>query len=95
MIYTSLSGTEYTSKDTQAALKKAGIQFQTTVPYTPEQNGVAERKNRTLCESARSMLFDANLPKKYWGEAIMTAAYLHNRLPTKLPMKSGMEKNLI
>jgi len=85
------NGTEYTGKDTQAVLKKAGIQFQTTVPYTPEQNGVAERKNRTLCESARSMLFEANLPKKYWGEAIMTAGYLQNRLPSKAVNKTPYE----
>ena len=45
-------GTEYTSKQTQAILKREGIEFQTTVPYNPEQYSVAERKNRTLCESA-------------------------------------------
>jgi len=80
------NGTEYTGKDTQAVLKKAEIQFQTTVPYTPEQNGVAEQKNRTLCESARSMLFEANIPKKYWGEAIMTAG--QNSLPSKAVNKT-------
>ena len=44
---------------------------------------MSERKNRSLCESGRSMLFDANLPTEYWGEAVMTACYLQNRLPTK------------
>ena len=77
------NGTEYTSKNTQTILKKEGVEFQTSVPYNPEQNGVSERKNRSLCESGRSMLFDANLPTKYWGEAVMTACYLQNRLPTK------------
>jgi transposase InsO family protein len=65
--------------------------FQTTVPWSPEQNGVSERRNRTLCESARSMLFDAELPTKYWGEAVMTACYIQNCLPTKAAMKTPYE----
>lgn len=85
------NGTEYTGQATQAILKKEGIVFQTTVPYNPEQNGVAERKNRTLCESARSMLFDANLPTKFWGEAVVTACYLQNRLPTRATNKTSYE----
>ena len=85
------NGSEYTGSETQAILKKSGIQFQTTVPYTPEQNGIAERKNRTLCESGRSMLFDSGLPTKYWGEAIMTACYVQNRLPTRAVDKTPYE----
>ena len=85
------NGTEYTGQATQAVLKKAGIEFQTTVPYSPEQNGIAERKNRTLCESGRSMLFDADLATKYWGEAIVTACYLQNRLPTRATDKTPYE----
>lgn len=85
------NGTEYTSQSTQAIMKKEGIQFQTTVPYSPEQNAVAERKNRTLCESARNMLFDAGLPTKYWGEAISTACYIQNRLPTRAAEKTPFE----
>jgi hypothetical protein len=77
------NGTEYTCQSTQVILKKEGIEFQTVVPYNPEQNGVSERKNRSLCESGRSMLFDASLPTTYWGEAILTACYLQNRLSTK------------
>ena len=49
----------------------------------PEQNGLAERMNRTLIERAKCMLFNANLPKFLWAEAISTAAYLTNRLPKK------------
>jgi len=85
------NGTEYTGQNTQAVLKKAGIEFQTTIPYCPEQNGIAERKNRTLCESGRSMLFDARLGTKYWGEAIMTACYVQNRLPTRATDKTPYE----
>lgn len=56
---------------------------QTTCPYTPEQNGAVERINRTLVEKARSMLNDVGLPKKFWVEAVSTAAYLVNRSPTR------------
>jgi len=85
------NGTEYTGRNTQAILKKAGIEFQTTVPFSPQQNGIAEIKNRYLCESARSMLFDAGLATKYWGEAIMTACYVQNRLPTRATDKTPYE----
>jgi len=77
------NGTEYTCQSTQAILKKEGIEFQTVVPYNPEQNGVSDRKNHSLCESGRCMLFDANLPMTYWGEAVLTACYVQNRSPTK------------
>ena len=50
---------------------------------TPQQNGVADRLNRTLVESARSMLLNANLSKCYWAEAVSTTVYLKNRCPTK------------
>ena len=54
-----------------------------TVPKTPEQNGVAERLNRTLVEMTRSMLLDSKLPHNFWAEALATAAYIRNRCPTK------------
>ena len=47
---------------------------QTSCTNTPQQNGVAERKNRHLLEIARSMMFSMQVPKPYWGEAILTAA---------------------
>ena len=62
-----------------------------TAIYTPEQNGVAERLNKTLVEMSRSMLFDAGLDKIYWGEAINTANYLKNMLPTKILTKTPYE----
>lgn len=64
-------------------VKERGIQIQYTAPYTPEQNGVAERKNRTLVEMARCMLVDADLPYSFWAEAVNTANYLQNRLPSR------------
>ncbi|XP_015124956.1 uncharacterized protein LOC107046765, partial [Diachasma alloeum] len=63
------NGTEYVNNDLGEYLTKAGIQHQKTVAYTPQQNGVAERYNRTVVEKARSILVDAKLPKEYWAEA--------------------------
>ena len=72
------NGGEYVSNKFDSYLKEEGIHHELTVPKIPEQNGVAERLNRTLVEIARSMLLDAKLPKKYWGEAVCTAVYLKN-----------------
>jgi transposase InsO family protein len=61
--------------------QRYGILFEHTTPYTPEQNGVAERLNRTLTEKIRAMLSGAALPITLWGEAAYTACYLYNRTP--------------
>ena len=61
--------------------KNYGIRFEFTTTYTPEQNGVSERLNRSLVTTARTMLADANLPACFWAEAIKTACYLRNRTP--------------
>ena len=72
------NGGEYVSQE-----KSKGIQHELTVPHSPEQNGVAERMNRTLTESARAMIAHANLlMHDYWAEAIATAVYVKNRGPT-------------
>jgi transposase InsO family protein len=63
--------------------KDHGIVQQFTVPHTPQQNEVAERKNRTLVECARSMMKGKNLSNAFWAEAINTAVYLKNRSPTR------------
>ncbi|KAJ9566378.1 hypothetical protein OSB04_002344 [Centaurea solstitialis] len=61
-----------------------GILLETTCPHTPQQNGVVERKHRHLLETARALRFEANLPKVFWGECVLTAAYIINRLPSKV-----------
>jgi transposase InsO family protein len=76
-------GGEYKSGDFNKYCKDNGIVQQFTVPHTPQQNGVAERKNRTLVECACSMMKGKNLSNAFWVEAINTAVYLKNRSPTR------------
>lgn len=73
------NGREYLSNAFEMFLKKNGIQHQLTTPYTPQQNGVAERFNRTIIERAKCMIFDANLSKKFWAEAVHMATYIINK----------------
>lgn len=75
------NGTEYVNSTITAYLKSKGILHQTTMTYTPEQNGKAERLNRTLLEKVRAMLADAGLSKRLWGEALITANKIRNRSP--------------
>ena len=72
-------GREYLNAELSDYLTDKGIVHQTTAPYTPEQNGAAERLNRTLLERARAMLEDADLPNEHWAEAVVTANYIRNR----------------
>ena len=76
------NGGEYLSSAFQNYLKERGIRHELTVPHSPQQNGVSERMNRTLVESARSMIAHAGLSNIFWAEAISAAAYVRNRLPT-------------
>lgn len=73
------NGLEFCSQDMQNYMKKCGIIHQRTTPYSPEQNGLCERFNRTVVEKARCLLFDAKLHKRFWAEAVHTAVYLKNR----------------
>ena len=87
------NGGEYTSNNFAKFCAEKGISHEFTVPYCPQQNGVAERMNRTIMEGAGSMLYHAKLPLEFWAEACSTAVYLHNRSPTtalkdKTPFKS-------
>ena len=76
------NGGEYLSTELQNYLKEKGIRHELTVPHSPQQNGVAERMNQTLVESTRRMIAHAALSNIFWAEAISTAAYVRNRLPT-------------
>ena len=78
-------GGEYLSREFSEYLQNQGIRHQQTIPRTPEQNGVAERMNRTLMESVRSMLFDSDLHKRFWAEALSTIS----RTVVQLPVYQG------
>lgn len=86
------NGLEFLSEQFKEFCRKTGITRHRTVRSTPQQNGNAERMNRTLLERVRCMLIQAGLPKIFWGEAVMTAAYLINRCPTSAAgFKTPME----
>lgn len=71
-------GGEFCSNDFLKFCRDSGIKRQLTSPYTPQQNGVAERKNRTLVEMVRCMMHTQGLSNFYWSKAIQTAVYLLN-----------------
>nr|KYP60023.1 Retrovirus-related Pol polyprotein from transposon TNT 1-94 [Cajanus cajan] len=77
-------GKEYTSREFDKFCEDEGIERQLTVAYTPQQNGVSERKNHTVMEMARLMLKEKGLPNTFWAEAVYTAVYLLIRCPTKV-----------
>ena len=76
-------GGEYLSQYFIDYCNQTGIQRELTQARTPQQNGVSERRNRTIMERARSLAADANLPTYLWSEAVATATYLVNRSPTR------------
>ncbi|KAJ9534762.1 hypothetical protein QJQ45_013135 [Haematococcus lacustris] len=77
------NGTEYINQEVRAFLASKGIQHQRSAPYSPEQNGSAERLNRTLIEKVRCMLYTAGLPARLWTEAVRTANHLRNLSPMR------------
>lgn len=85
-------GKEFINNEFLEWCRSRGIIIDQSNPYTPQQNGTAERKNRTLVETAKTLLNTANLPKMFWPDAITTAAYLRNRCPSRMDEKSAMER---
>ncbi|GJS82676.1 putative ribonuclease H-like domain-containing protein [Tanacetum coccineum] len=74
------NGTEFKNRVMNQFCEMKGIKREFSVARTPQQNGVAERKNRTLIEAARTMLADSKLPTTFWAEAVNTACYVQNRV---------------
>jgi hypothetical protein len=74
------NGTEFKNSQIESFLEEEGIKHEFFSPYTPQQNGVVERKNRTLLDMARTMLDEYKTPDRFWAEAINTACYSINRL---------------
>ncbi|CAH9069280.1 unnamed protein product [Cuscuta europaea] len=73
---------EYFSTNFNEYMATQGIIHQSTCPHTPQQNGIAERKHRHIIETARTLLVHANAPLKFWGDAVLTAIHLINRMPS-------------
>ncbi|KAJ9561724.1 hypothetical protein OSB04_006884 [Centaurea solstitialis] len=76
-------GGEFTSRQFNEFCDKEGVKRQLTAPYTPQQNGVVERRNQTILETTRSLLKAMNVLESLWGEAVRHAVYILNRVPTK------------
>ncbi|XP_071695902.1 uncharacterized protein [Rutidosis leptorrhynchoides] len=86
------NGGEFVNSQMSLFCEKHGIIHQTTCPHTPPQNGVVEMKNRILLEITRALMIESNVPKSFWPEALATATYLVNRLPTRaLDLKNPLE----
>ena len=86
------NGLEFVLEQFNEFCRKRGIKRHRTMAYTPQQNGLAERMNRTLLEHVRCMLLGAGLSKSFWGEAVSTTTYLINRCPsTWIDLKTHME----
>ncbi|GJZ94817.1 putative ribonuclease H-like domain-containing protein [Tanacetum coccineum] len=77
--------TEFKNKEMNQFCERKGIKREFSIARTPQQNGVAERKNRTLIEAARTMLADSKLPTTFWAEAVNTACYVQNRVLVTKP----------
>ena len=84
-------GGEYFPANFSSFYEEHGIIHQRTSPYTPQQNGLAERKNRTLVDMVNSMLLSSKLPFNLWGEALLSACHIHNRIPSKITKTSPYE----
>ncbi|KAJ0616238.1 putative RNA-directed DNA polymerase [Helianthus annuus] len=76
------NGTEFKNNKMEEFCDERGILHEFSAPYTPQQNGVAERKNRTLIKTARTILADSKLPINFWAEAVSAACYTLNRVLT-------------
>jgi hypothetical protein len=78
------NGPEYYNLALNSYLQKVGIVHQSSCVDTPQQNGVAERKNKHLLEVTRSIMLATNVPQHFWGEAVLSATHLINRTPSRI-----------
>jgi hypothetical protein len=76
-------GGEFNSNLFTVFCNETGIKHYTTTPYSPQQNGVVERRNQTVVEMARCLLKSKGMPSRFWGEVVVTAIFILNRAPTK------------
>ena len=86
------NGEEFTSNEFKELCKESGIKRELSTPYNPQQNGIAERKNRTIMEAARAMLHDQDIPMHIWAEATRTTVYVQNRTPHRVLKNKNPEE---
>lgn len=85
------NGGEYIGRHLETWLTESGIRHECSVPYTPQQNGVAERLNRTIMEAVRSQMHSMDVPLELWGEAVISTTYVINRSISSLDTKTPFE----
>ncbi|KAI3781841.1 hypothetical protein L2E82_11867 [Cichorium intybus] len=78
------NGTEFVDNKMKSFFESKGILHQTSCVHTPQQNEIVERKHSQILNVSRSLLFQSNLPLKYWGEAVLTSVFLINRIPSSV-----------
>ena len=88
------NGHELLSHSFKQFMASHGILHQTYCVYTPQQNGVAERKNRHLIETTHTLLIHGEVPEHLWGDAILTACYLINRMPSSV-LKNNIPHSIL
>jgi transposase InsO family protein len=81
------NGSEFRNSRFETFFHDLGLEHQFSSPYTPPQNGIVERKNRTLCEMARMMLDEDRTLRRFWAEAVNTACYVSNRIYLRVHKK--------
>ena len=86
------NGGEFTSNEFKDLCKDSGIKRELSTPYNPQQNGITERKNRTIMEAAREMLHDKDLPMHLWAEATRTTVYVQNHAAYRVLKKKTPEE---
>jgi transposase InsO family protein len=84
------NGSEFKHSHFETFCHDLGLEHQFSSPYMPLQNGVVERKNRTLCEMAQMMLDEHRTPRRFWAEAVNTACYVWNRIYLRVHKKKIM-----
>ncbi|GLI62320.1 hypothetical protein VaNZ11_004893 [Volvox africanus] len=84
-------GGELVNRQVESYCVSKGVRHQLSVPYTPQQNGKAERLNRTLLDKVRAMLAESAVPKEYWHEALAVANFVRNRSPVAGKSKTPYE----
>jgi hypothetical protein len=91
-VFRSDNGREYTFRDFNHFCIEAGIKREYIVPYNPQQNEVAKKKNRSIVEATKAMIHDQNLPMIMWAEASLTTVYIQNTSPHKIMKNMTLEE---